>query len=215
MRKKDGRVRNKQIEEAGLWERLEVEPEQLQRHPTITPIIISSLDSIERAIEYLRGSDSKEAMELIRLWDIGSKKEHSIIPFEAYCLAAKSTPKQMIGILMEAVVEDGDRASEMMLAAAKSEVVKAVIIEARRPRGSEERRIILQNRGVLPSPKNQVFNNFGSISQDNRKQVANVSVGQLDEDNDKVSLAVERYNADRASGPAPVPVEVIDVLGEE
>lgn len=199
--------------DAKLWEKLEITPEMLDRHPTITPILLNSLGTIVKVIGYLRGYDHKDARELVRLWDLGTKKEHAAIPFEGYCLAAKSTPKLMMGVIMQAVVEQSDVATEFMLATAKTAVVDKTIKLAKTTKGYDERKIILQNRGVMAAPKNQVFNNFGSVSQDNRKQIANVSVSQLDDDNDKISAAVDQFNSERVLKAGTV--SIIDVTLEE
>lgn len=192
---------------AEMWEKLEVDPASLLIHPTITPILINGLGAIDKVIiPYLRGSDDKFAIELVRLWDLGTKQEHKEVPFEGYCLAAKSTPKKMMGIIMQTVVEQADVATEFMLATAKTAVVGKTIKLAKTTKGYDERKIILQNRGVMAAPKNQVFNNFGSVNQDNRKQIANVSVSQLDEDNDKISAAVDQFNAQRVLKAGTVPV---------
>lgn len=208
----------KEKEVAKLWERLEVMEEQVSKNPSITPILLKSLGSIEAVIEYLRGSDVKEAIELLRIWDLGSNKEHDLLPFEAYCLAAGSTPKKMMGIIMQAVMENANAAVELMLATAHPDIVQTTIDLAKTPKGGDERRIILQNRGTLPAPKNQVFNNYGSMTQDNRKQVANVNVRQLEEDNDKIGLAGEKFNSEHiariAEGQSPK-VDYIDVIAED
>ncbi len=203
--KKDNRLRDKKIEDAKLWERLEISPEMLDKHPTITPILINSLGNIPKVIDYLRGYDHKDAREVVRLWDLGSKNEHSVIPFEGYCLAAKSTPKQMMGVIMQAVVEQSDVATEFMLATAKTEVVAKTVKMAKTTKGYDERKIVLQNRGVMAAPKNQVFNNFGNVNQDNRKQTA-VGLSQLDADNDKISEAVDQFNTQRVLNAGNVPV---------
>lgn len=213
---KIGKLQQQQKFVDRCWKNLDVEPAAIHRHPTITPILINALGNVGAAIQCLRGSDAKEAIELVRLWDAATDREREVIPFEGYCLAAKSTPKQMIGIVMQALVEQANIASELILAIAHTEVVQATVALAMTPEGSEERRIILQNRGVLPAPKNQVFNNYGSMTQDNRKQVANVSVGQLDMDNDKISEAVDKFNAQRVLNAGQVQkIDVLDITAEE
>lgn len=209
-------LQNKAKINSQFWERLELLPEDLYKHPTITPILVKSLGSIDKVIEYLRSSSTKEAIELLRIWDLGSIKEHKIIPFEAYCLSAKSTPKAMMGIIMQAIVEQSNLASELLVATAHPEIVQKTIKIAKTKAGADERKAILQNRGFLPAPKNQVFNNYGNMTQDNRKQVANVSVGQLSEDDDKISEAVDKFNAERVLKAGNLPkVEVIDITAEE
>lgn len=211
-------LQNKSKAIAKLWERLEVEPATLDRHPSITPILKNSLGSVEAAIAALRGSISKEALELVRLWDLGSKNEHKVIPFEAYCLSAKSTPRAMLGIIIQAIAEDSKAATELLLATAHPEIVKRTIKIAKSYKGGDERKIILQNRGTMAAPKNQVFNNFGSVTQDNRQQVANVSLGQLDSDDDRISLGIEKFNASHmaeANRDKVIPVEVVSVVDEE
>lgn len=212
-KKPDKRVRNMANEQANIWERLEITPEMLLNHPKITQILVKSLGSIEVAIEYLRGSDAKDARELVRLWDLGNKLEHKIIPFEGYCLSAKTTPKKMMGIIMEAVTDQSHIATELLVASAHPAIVERTIRNAKRVDGHEDRKIIHQNRGFTPTPKNSIINNFGQITQDNRKQIANVAVGQLDEDNDRISEAVDKFNAQRVLKAGTEP-DIIDVLAE-
>jgi len=199
-----------------VWERLDVDPEAVNRHPKVTPLLIKSLGSIKEVIDCLRGSSEKDALELVRLWDSCKPNERKAVPFEGFCLAAKSTPKKMVGIIMQTMVEMSNTASELLLASAHTDVVRQTIKLAKTRKGHDERKIILQNRGVLPTPRNNVFNNFGSVNQDNRKQVANVSVSQLEQDNDDISVAVESFNAERtAKALLPDKAEVIDIVLED
>jgi hypothetical protein len=193
-----------------IYEELEVDINAPTRHATITPIIVSSLGSISKAIDYLRGSDNRDALELIRRWDSVAVAYRDKVPFEVFCLAAKSTPKTMIGVLMQAVLEQGTLASDMMAAAAHPEIVKKTIKLAKTTRGGDERKIVLQKQGFMPAPKNQVFNNYGSV--DNRKQQS-INVNQLNSDDDKIAEAVERY--DSASIKRNAEVTVVDILAEE
>jgi len=198
----------------GLWEQLDVLPEDVEEQAQITPILIKSLGSIKRAIEYLRESDAKEAIAVLKKWDSSKPIMRKKIPLEAFCLSVNVKPKVLIGVIMQAVVEHGSKATELMIAAAQPEIVQKTIKLAKTYRGSDERRIILQNRGVLPSPKNQVFINNGSV--DNRKQVANVSLGQLESDNDKIGEAVDNFNSQRMlKDKNDDHVPVIDVVAEE
>lgn len=196
------------------WERLEVKPEDLQKHAKITPLLVKALGSLGAVMEVLRGSDAKEAMEVIRLWDLATKAEQKAIPLEAFCLSAKTTPKKMIGIIVQALVEQSDVITELILAGAKTEVVQKTVKLAKTTKGQDERKIVLQNRGVMAAPKNQVFNNFGSVTQDNRKQIANVSVSQLEEDSDRISKAVDDFSTTQLKR-LPGKVEVIDATLED
>lgn len=195
---------------ARALERLDVDPEVLQKHPQITPVLIKGMGSIDKVIECLRGSAAKEAIELLKVWDASTKKDRKLVCFEAFCLAAKTTPKVMIGIIMQALIVESSITTEMLLASAHAEVVKTTIKLAKKTKGVDERKVILQNRGTLPAPKNQIFNNYGSLNQDNRKQTA-VSVSQLDDDNDKIGEAVDGFNARRQiRASEPVEAEVVE-----
>lgn len=202
-----------------LFERLEVTPHDLKKHPVITHILIKALGNIPAAIECLRTSDQKEALELLRIWDEYTDKEHAAIPFEAFCLSSGTPPRKMLGVIMQSVVENTQLAVELLLAVNHPDIVQKTIDLAKTDKGSEERRVILQNRGTLPTPKNNTFNNYGNMTQDNRKQIANIGVGQLEEDNDDISSGIEEFNAEHikriaASENKKVEVEFIDVVDE-
>lgn len=205
--------KSKKIKASEVFERFEVDPKVLGSHPQITHILTKSLGKIEVVIGYLRGSDSKEALELVRLWDLASVPQRKVLTFEGFCLAAKSTPRKMMGVIMQAVLEESSASTEMLAAAAQPQIIERTIKEAKKVKGQDERKILLQHSGFMPAPKNTVFNNFGSMSQDNRKQIANVSVTQLDEDSDNIASAMDKFNTKRMleSGEEK---EVIDVTAE-
>lgn len=203
---------NKEEETKRHWEMVGVTLDQVLDHPRISHILTKTLGSIPDVIEYLRGSDAKEAMDVVRLWDLGSGRQHEVVPFEGYCLAAGTTPKRMMGVIMECVTEQADTAATLLVRSRYQEVAEKTVNMALTADGVMDRKMIHQNRGFLPAPKNQTIHNFGQLNQANgAQQIANVQVSQLEQRRDAISKAVDRFNESRVTKQ----IEDAEIVEEE
>lgn len=197
--------------------RMGITAEAVESYPVISSLF-NDIGGVPAVMEYLRASHIPEAREMIRYWDMYGDSEDGIkelIPFEAYCVAAKCTKKRVLQLIMGEICEQSDMASILMAAAAHPDVLKKTIEVAKSDLygSSEARKILHQNRGFLPTPKTQNVNIHGNLNQDNRqdnRQIANVSLSELDLMGEKISKSVDRFNESRIIDVDDEPIIDVD-----
>lgn len=205
----------RRIEETYI--RMEIKDEDVVAFPDVADSF-DDIGGIPAVVQYLRSSDAKEAKDFLYYWDMISLNMRAVVPFEAYCVAAKMTKKRLMMIVMGEVCEQSDLASTMLAAAAHPRIVKKTIeiAESERDGATEARKILHQHRGFLPTPKTQQVTIHGNVNQDNRQdnsQTANISLMELDKSSDKISRAVDRFNESKVIRDPDA--EFIDVDVEE
>lgn len=205
-----------------VYTRFEITAAQVEACPNISDAF-DDIGGVVAVIEYLRSSDDGGAKELLRYWDMYKDSEDSaksIIPFEAYCVAAKMTKKKLMQVVMGEVCEQSDVASTLLAAAAHPKIVQKTISVAQSDAfgAGDARKILHQHRGFLPTPKTQQVNIHGNLNQDNRqdnRQTANISLLELDKANERISRAVDRFNEARVIKESESEPEYIDVEGPD
>lgn len=166
------------------------------------------VDWLEKVIEYLRGSDAKEARAWLDKFSGIPDADRRLVPFEAYCVAVGVGTKRMWEVIQGAIFEQAAMESAVLAAASHPGVVRATVDFAKLPSGSKERQMLHLHSGFLPVPKNTVniIKEQNNI-QDNR-QTANVTLAPVD---DTIRRVTDRFNEIHATSqkalPAPVVVE--------
>lgn len=184
--------------------RMEVDRAMVESFPNITNSF-RDIGGVEAVIGYLRASPSPEAKTVVRLWDQQMTSVRSLVPFEAYVVAAGCSRKRMLQIIIGEVSEQSNEEAALLSAVKHRDIVqKTVDVALSDEYGSgEARKMLLQHRRFLPMPKNQVI--MGDvINHDNRQQnlnsqVANISVKSLEESRTRIGASTDRFNRDRIS----------------
>lgn len=192
---------------------LEVSPVDLEQVPKIQHLL-KVIGSRAKLFEYLEGSDTTEALNITKLRARLTHQQFMAVPFEAFCLAAKVPVKTMYGIIAAEVMDQGNKASSLMLRARHPEVVKATIDRALKFDGTADAKMLHQANHFVPVPKNTTTIIHGDVVAD-KSTVNNVAILAPMEDN-------SRRLADRfmemempAQIEAPLDVEEEESDGEE
>ncbi len=194
------------------YERLGITPEEVAAVPKISHLLESiSKPWQKKILNYILGSDADESRRFLEVYSSVPPSNRKVLPFEAFCVAAKVSTKRMWEVIQGTVFEQSDSESAMLVAIAHPDIVKDTIKRAKTKFGSAEKKMLHQSRGLVPVPKNNVtfIRDQKNTLIDNRdqRQIANVQMVPLDE---RVNRISDRFNEARASAmkALPVPVEV-------
>lgn len=192
---------------------LDVKQEDLDASPKIEHLF-RGIGGVPKVMEYLSGSEEPEARLILGLAAKLSGRQRQAVDFEAYCLAAKITPKKMFGIISAEVADQSERAAALINKASRWEVVEATVTSAKTPLGVKDREMLHKANQFLPTPKNTFTLVRGDQVNDNRQQIAVAVLPPLE---DGIKRSSNRFNeiiAERVKA-LPAAVEVADLLDEE
>lgn len=132
---------------------LEVTEEQVERTAKIQHLL-RACGSYHDLFEYLDGSDKPEARAVCKLRDRLTVEQFASTPFEAFCIAAQVPVKTMFGIIAAEVMDQGNKASNLLLRANHARVVQATIDRSLRFDGTADAKMLHQAAHFVPVPKN-------------------------------------------------------------
>jgi hypothetical protein len=184
-----------------FYDRVGITSEEVAAFPCVTDNF-KDVGGTDGVIRYFRGSEDKNAKEIVRLFDLNRGQTQLAIPFEAYCVAAKVTKKKFMQLLMGEVCEQSDVVSTLLAAQAHPDIVKKTVSVALSDQfgANESRAILHKHRGFLPTPKTQQVNIHGNVNQDNRQDNSKnliIPLGDLAIGSGKIAKATDRFNAAR------------------
>ncbi len=153
---------------------LDVKRTDVEAAPKIHHLLRDS-EILDRVFEYLEGSEEPEARKILAARERVSDSLASILPFEAFCVAAGVTTKKAFAVISGEVMDQSAKASALIARSKHPEVVQYTIDQALTPAGAQERKMLHQSAGFLPMAKGAV-NMFGNVSIDNSVKTQNVAV---------------------------------------
>jgi hypothetical protein len=111
-------------------------------------------------MEYARiASQSDERlMPLVEKWDSLSKSDKRYVNLDDLCEAVGIRLGMVVGAVADAAFEYNADVSKLMAAVAHPAVVQATIDSALTPQGVQDRRMLHQHLGFVPTPTGPVFN---------------------------------------------------------
>lgn len=214
--------RNQATRRSAAYEILGVKEADVSLVPTITPILNSIPGKISKAVEFLRGSDNPDAKKFLKVYDLLSPTQRSLLPFEAFILASGLTSKKVLGVITEACFEQSSTASSLIAAASHPNVVKVTVASALNPAfGGKDRDMLHKHAGFVPTPKNStmIVSGQGRVqigdNQDNSSHLS-IGVGELNRIEGGLGRIADRFNTKLGitAGNSPAPpmdTEAIDV----
>ncbi len=173
------------------YERLGVTKEEVELLPKVTHILKELPGKIDKAIEYLRGSDEPDARKWLQVYDSIPITTRKLLPFEAFCAGSGLTTKRVLELVTGACFEQSDTVAKLVSKAAKPELIKRAVKFGMKEHNDSDRKMVLQHEGYAPVPKTQIINADkidnsqhidGSFNfTDNKQQIAaaTVNVNQL------------------------------------
>lgn len=180
---------------------LDVKASDVQAVPKIHHLLRDS-GVLGKVFEYLEGSEEPEARKILDARHRVSDSLASVLPFEAFCVAAGVTTKKAFAIISGEVMDQSAKASALIARSKHPDVVQYTIDQALTPAGTQERKMLHQSAGFLPMPKSAV-NMFGNVSIDNSVRTQNVAV--LPPVEDGVKRMADRFGEMILVGPAEIP----------
>lgn len=166
--------------------------------------------------QYLEGSEEPEARQILELRKRLTDKQRSVVPFEAYCVAAVIPVKKMFGIISAECMDQEDKAKQLLFRATHKQVLQATIDSALDPIGVADRKMLHQAANFVPVPKNSVTFVRGNQMIDASTKTTNIAV--LPPVEDTVRRLGDRFNEkvlDVLPAPESLQIESGDDEDEE
>jgi len=140
-------------------------PEILPFQSTLA-YVFHSVGGKETAIEAARLiEDTDERLKkVVYAWDQSTIRTRDTVRLEDLCAAADIAPDEFLGIVIPAIYRRNQDISKLIAAMAQPKVMEATISAAQLPHGTQDRQMLHQASGFLPTKAGQ------SINIDNRKQ---------------------------------------------
>lgn len=182
---------------------LEVSADEIAAAPKISHVLEAA--KIKDPWEYIEGSEQPEARALLAVRARLSKRQAGTLEFEAFCVAAKISPKKALAMLTMEVFDQAGKASALLAASQHPAVTEATIQAALSPLGTPERKMLHLHAEFLPVPKTSIINVRGNHAVIGGEQ-KNLVLPPVEEG---IRRLGDRFNQ-RAIAPAPVaPVPLI------
>lgn len=172
------------------------------------------------AIEYARLGSANDVrfQRFIHAYDALSISDRKVIRLESLCAAAEMSPPEFFGAIATIAVRHNMDASRFLVAVNHTKVVAAAVEAAQSPFGIEDRKVIFQHSGFLPTSKGTQINvqaNANSNSQAAAVNPGSVSTMPTFETSSKRASELVRGDASTRRLSAPVkeleaPSEIID-----
>lgn len=151
---------------------LEVDPDVVAALPRVSHLF-QHIPGGEAAVwEMLASSDSADARKLLVVKRRLNTRQFAAVPFEAIALAAGMTPKHAFGVVSEAVVENSQDASKLILHSAAPAMMQKAVEHAKQEDGVGERKTLLQAVGLVPRPRSTTTVVNGDVVRGNKQTLA-------------------------------------------
>jgi hypothetical protein len=140
--------------------RLGIQPEQLLTMPQITPMLeglaknLKSRGLPEDPFFYLNTSSDPDAQRLMVLYRSAIPSVRSVVPLEAFCLAAAVDPNSILDSIVSAIARANTINSTVRISASQPKVVDAMVEAALDTEtGFKDRELHMKVSGLYPMAK--------------------------------------------------------------
>lgn len=165
---------------------------------------------------YLQASESHEAAELLRCYHAIPKTFATMLPIEAFCLAASVAPTRILEILTGVIVRLGAQASTVIAAVNHPRVVQKTVEMALTDEGIEDRAMLHKATGFLPQPKgSQTTIQVNQNAQANASGNGASAIVSAPPPENTIRRLVNRWNDNRALPEDTGTVRIPDILPHE
>jgi hypothetical protein len=137
-----------------------VNPNEVILAPKIAPLLRRLTGNKDTAIDYLRASGSPVARTFLAVYDEITLPGYfrNVLPIEAFCIAAKVDPLQLLRAIVETIHAVGAIEGSTIAALAHPDIMRFSVNRALTPEGEKDREWNLKHMGHLPSPKGYQVN---------------------------------------------------------
>jgi len=117
-------------------------------------------------LKYVRlgAPESETLQKFLSVWDGLSQNKQRKIPMEQLCEAAGVTPSELLGEATEFAHKYNGDISNLIAAEFLPSIVQASVRAAQRPRGVDDRRMLMQHAGFVPISKGSTINIMNRIA---------------------------------------------------
>jgi hypothetical protein len=153
--------------------KLKVHPKDLQRAPQMTRLLNDCVEGgLEDVLASMRMSSDELIAQFLNQYDRSSERDHEVIPWEAYALAAGIDIGPLLGAIMIAVQQRANLEVAMIMTSAHADIARKQVKFAKTVGGYKDRRDINVIRKALPSSKGNTFimNNGVATAEDDTEQ---------------------------------------------
>lgn len=189
------------------YERLGITKEEVDKSPVITTVLKVLDGGTNSAISFLRSSHEPDARKFLDVYDSLPISVRTLLPIEAFCVAANLTTKRVLEVVTGSCFEQSANVAELISRSARPKLVGISVKQALKPKNFDERKMVLQHEGYAPVPKTQVVNVQGGVNTDNRIQ--SVSITELGGVEKEMARINDRFN-ERLGIGAVEAVEVVE-----
>jgi hypothetical protein len=150
-----------------LW-KLQVNREDWEKSPEISPIVWRTFKNQTKAVDMLRFSRDEECAEFLRVYDALNKEEKELLPLEIPCLAAKVSPSHILGQIILMARDASQAESALIVMLENPNILRASAgFGTAIPTATRDREMILKASGTLATPAGpsinvNVFGNKGA-----------------------------------------------------
>lgn len=192
-------------DEADAYTFLEIEPAVVAAAPRVSHLFRHIPGGEAGVWEMLEACDSPDARKLLEVRHRLTRRQFDAVPFEAIALAAGMSTKHAFGVVSEAVIENSQDASKLILHAAAPEIMQKAVEHAKGD-GVVERGKLLQAVGLLPRSKNTTTIINGDVVKGNKQTLIMPAVA------DTSRRLGTRFGVEMAQGLLPEPVQEVTVI---
>ncbi len=108
--------------------------------------------------------DDKRFQVLVEQFSRLSRDEQAHTRLEDLCAAAEITPGEFLGKVTQVAFEQNTDLSNLIAAVHQPDIVAYTIKQAKRPKGHQDRRMLFQHAGFLPTPKGAEIHILNALS---------------------------------------------------
>lgn len=198
-----GKSRNRRQE---LLRRLEVDEEELENSPQISPLLRQNGIRPERLVEILRCDGTPESRAFVAEWDELTPASRSLAGIEAIAIASGITPRRLYEVFAGAAMMQSRESVALTIALNLPNVMRVTVKEALKAKGHFAREHMFKSARVLPVPKGST-----TVIQVG-KQIAEESEDSDDMDDGGVLEPSDDFmmKASRAMGIKQLPAAVVE-----
>ena len=145
---------------SAAYAHLGVSPSAVLSVPSIRPFLRRLPGGEAFAIECIRASAAPEARRFLFFYDdvTISASDRSLLPLEAFCIAADICPSRLAGIIAESSIRLHAQIGAIEASIAHPDIMRASLAAAQTPEGIEDRTLHFKMMGSLPTPRNAQTN---------------------------------------------------------
>ena len=138
---------------AAAYKALDVTEAEVSGVPPFTDILKQSAGGLAEVLRAMRRAETPAILKFLRRMNQEDARFELVVPWEAYCAAAKVKSMELFGETIRAMAERNADIVKVLMSSNHPGTVKARIKNALKPQGVRDRDSIDRAMRLLPTPK--------------------------------------------------------------